>query len=431
MMEIYEVIRERIYIGDDVFEVGSRRYEPISLFGIITCLIGGKELIFGEYGSGKTTSSERIVSLIYGLPLEFVQSTTLHSHPEQTEEKIKATLDLGELEKGREVVRWKARAFSPAIVIDEINRLPVGKQNMILDEVDRNIWSYRGETIIFEFPKAIFATVNYADLGTNEIVPPLLDRFDIALETFSVHPLRRRIIRQGIDDSFLRDPKLSEEILNYISENNLTEKHKEVVRYLIEVSDEFKGVLEGRLRDLGYRIEIPRYEELEGIRREIEGIEVDDDVELFLDFLGEEVRCQFGRKDFSRCDGCHYVNYICSDISHISHRAEISLIKYAKALAWIENSSVNLEHIKSLLPYVLFHRVDVNLKKIEEVREEEKNCSDEIYALKEVVLKAFKNWLEHKLYQISAYSLIAKGDFENLRRFVERFNHPFFKHVCE
>ncbi len=429
--ELYDVVRERIYIGDETFEVGNRRYEPISLFGILTCLLGGKELIFGDYGSGKTSSSERIVSLIFGLPLEFVQSTTIHSHPEQTEEKIKATLDLGELEKGREVVRWKARVFSPALVIDEINRLPVGKQNMILNEVDRNVWSYRGDTIVFEFPKAIFATVNFADLGTNEIIPPLLDRFDIALETSRVHPLRRRLIRKGIDDKFLRDPRRSEDILAYISENSETKNHRDVVKYLFEVSDEFKEILEDRLRSMGYDVQIPRSYEFERVRREIENVEVEDDVELFLDFVGEEVKCQFGRKDFSKCDGCHYVNYICSDISHISHRAEISLIKYAKALAWFEDDIVSLKHVISILPLILWHRVDINVKKIEEIREEEKSCSDELYALRDVISRALKTWIEHKSYQIKAYSCIAKGDFEGLRKIADRFNHPFFKRLID
>jgi len=162
--KLYDLITSRFYFGDETLEIGDKKYDPIVLFGIITCILNGRELIFGEYGSGKTTSSERISSLIMGLPLEFIQAVTIHGHPEQTEEKIKATLDLGALEKdGREVVRWKLSVFSPVLIIDEINRLPVGKQNLILNEVDRNIWSYRGETIIFEVDKAFFATVNYQD----------------------------------------------------------------------------------------------------------------------------------------------------------------------------------------------------------------------------------------------------------------------------
>ncbi|MBE9571060.1 MAG: hypothetical protein IMF11_10555, partial [Proteobacteria bacterium] len=95
--KLYELIRDRFYLGDELFEIGNKKYLPVALFGILTLILDGKELIFGEYGSGKTSSGERISSLVKGLPLEFVQAATIHAHPEQTEEKMKATLDLGAL----------------------------------------------------------------------------------------------------------------------------------------------------------------------------------------------------------------------------------------------------------------------------------------------------------------------------------------------
>ena len=279
--KLYDLITSRFYFGDETLEIGDKKYDPIVLFGIITCILNGRELIFGEYGSGKTTSSERISSLIMGLPLEFIQAVTIHGHPEQTEEKIKATLDLGALEKdGREVVRWKLSVFSPVLIIDEINRLPVGKQNLILNEVDRNIWNYRGETIIFEVDKAFFATVNYQDLGTTNLIPPLLDRFDIAVETGRIHPIRKRIVRRGIRDEVLRDSKISREIVEYISQNNETRKANEIVKFLKEISDEFKEKIENRLKEDGFNVEIPRSYEIEEIRKEINEVEISEDVEL-------------------------------------------------------------------------------------------------------------------------------------------------------
>ena len=220
---IYELIKNRFYLGDETLEVGDKRYEPVALFGILTLILEGKELIFGEYGSGKTSSSERISSIIKGLPLEFVQAVTIHGHPEQTEEKIKATLDLGALEReGREVVKWKITPYSPMVIIDEINRLPVGKQNMLLDEIDRNIWSYRGQTLMVKGGKVFFATINYQDVGTTRLIPPLLDRFDIAVETGKLHPVRKRLIRRGIDEEVLKDSYLSQQMIEYISKNSET-----------------------------------------------------------------------------------------------------------------------------------------------------------------------------------------------------------------
>jgi hypothetical protein len=46
--------RVQFYLSDEVFEIGEKRYVPVALFGILTLIIGGKELVFGSYGSGKS-----------------------------------------------------------------------------------------------------------------------------------------------------------------------------------------------------------------------------------------------------------------------------------------------------------------------------------------------------------------------------------------
>ncbi|MBM4128724.1 MAG: hypothetical protein FJ243_01245, partial [Nitrospira sp.] len=382
------------------------------------------------YGSGKTSSSERISSLVKGLPLEFVQSTTIHGHPEQTEEKIKATLDLGALEKeGREVVKWKIIPYSPVVIIDEINRLPIGKQNMLLNEVDRNIWSYRGETLILKQAKSFFATINYQDAGTTRLISPLCDRFDIATETGMLHPVRKRLIRKGIDEEALRDKRLSEEMVEYILINNETRQAEKVIHYIRERSEEFKGELERRLKERGFDLQIPREEEIKDIKREIKGLGISLDAELFLDYIGQEIYCQQSlKKDFSRCHGCHYTNYLCADLYSISNRAEQSLFKYAKALAWFaREEEVTLEHIMAVMPYALWHRSSVSDEKLGEVRELEKDSSDEFYAVCDLLRAVKRRWEEHRNYQIEAYHALREGDHERIGEIAEKIGHPFFK----
>ncbi|HDD43812.1 MAG TPA: hypothetical protein ENG63_02985 [Candidatus Desulfofervidus auxilii] len=426
---LYETIKDRFYFGDELL-ICQERYEPVALFGLITLILNGKELIFGGYGSGKTTSSERLSSLVKGLPLEFVQATTISGHPEQTEEKIKATLDLAALQKeGREVVRWRVVPFAPVVIIDEINRLPVGKQSMLLNEVERNIWNWRGETIIFKEKKAFFATINYQDLGTTRLIPPLLDRFDLAVETARLHPIRKRFVRRGIDDKVLSHRELSKKMLDFVLNHNKTEEAEKVVKYIEKVSEEFKKELEKRLKEEGISVKIPTREEMEEIREEIEHISVSDDVELFLDYLGQEVYCQKGlQKDFSRCGGCHYKNYICADIYSISHRAEQSLFRYAKAMAWINGEKeVTLEHLQAVFPYVLWHRASISDERIAKVRETEKETGDAFYALNEIIKDVKKRWEEHRDYQIEAYLALKSGDTKTVIDLAERIDHPFFK----
>jgi MoxR-like ATPase len=429
IQKLYEVIRDRFYLGDEIFEVGDKRYEPVALFGVLTLILDGKELIFGEYGGGKTTSSERISSLVKGLPLEFVQTTTIHGHPEQTEEKMKATLDLGALEKeGKEVVKWKITPFSPVVIIDEINRLPIGKQNMLLNEVDRNIWSYRGETLIFKDAKSFFATINYQDVGATKLIPPLLDRFDVAVETGRLHPIRKRVIRRGIDEEILKDKKLAQEMVEYILENNETEHAEKLVRYIHERVEEFKEELERRLQEKELKVEIPRADEVKEIQEDIKELEVSEDAELFLDYIGQEVYCQRSlKKDFSRCDGCHYANYLCSDLYSISNRAESSLFKYSKALAWLSDEEVTLEHVMAVMPYVIWHRSEVSDGKLSEVRELEKDSCDEFYAVSELLREAKKRWEEHRDYQIEAYLALKDGNYRKLMEIADKIDHPFFR----
>lgn len=430
IQRLYEEIISHFYMGDETFEICDKKYEPVALFGILNLILDGKELIFGGYGSGKTSSSERISSLVKGLPLEFIQATTLHGHPEQTEEKMKAVLDLGALEKeGREVVKWKTIPYSPVVIIDEINRLPIGKQNMLLNEVDRNIWSYRGEALILEDTKSFFATINYQDVGTTKLIAPLCDRFDIAVETGSLHPIRKRFIRRGIDEEVLRDKELTKEMIEYILKHNETGQAPMVVRYINDRAEEFKEELEKRLREKGLDVEIPKAEEIKEIRKEISELDLTEDTELLLDYIGQEIYCHYAlKKDFSKCQGCHYTNYLCSDLYSISNRAEQSLFKYSKALAWfIGEREVTLEIIMAIMPYALWHRSTVSDQKISEVRELEKDVSDEFYAVNDSLRLVKRRWEEHRDYQIEVYLALKEGDYEKIKDVADKIGHPFFK----
>jgi MoxR-like ATPase len=430
IQNLYELVGSHFYMGEETFEIGDKRYDPVALFGILNLVLDSKELIFGEYGSGKTSSSERISSLVKGLPLEFVQSTTIHGHPEQTEEKMKATLDLGALEKkGREVVKWKIIPYSPVVIIDEINRLPIGKQNMLLNEVDRNIWSYRGETLMLKSAKSFFATINYQDVGTTKLIAPLCDRFDLAVETGALHPIRKRFVRRGIDEDVLKNKKLAEDIIEYILENNETRQAERVAKYINDRSEEFKEELEGRLKEIAPNLRIPREEEIREIKEEIAELKISEDAELFLDYIGQEICCQYSlKKDFSRCHGCHYTNFICADLFNISNRAEQSLFKYSKVLAWFTGErEVTLEHFMAVMPYVLWHRSAVSDEKLSEVRELEKDSSDELYAIHDLLKAVKRRWAEHREYQVEAYLTFREGDYEKIRKMADKIGHPFFK----
>lgn len=55
---LYDQIKERFYLCRDDLEVAGERFNSALLFGTLTELNRGKQLMYGEYGGGKTTSAE-------------------------------------------------------------------------------------------------------------------------------------------------------------------------------------------------------------------------------------------------------------------------------------------------------------------------------------------------------------------------------------
>ena len=182
---LYAFMSEHLYLNRPDVEVGGEKFNSTLLLSLLTALLGGKELVSGEPGLGKTTSAEYVCALLYRLPLGVLWGSEVAGHPEQTEEKMVGRPDLGKLNRGEEQVVWSNFVQLPVKIIDEINRLPETKQSLILDGVDRGNWEYLNQ-ILLQDEYCLFATANYQDQGTQTIIPPLLDRFDVMVE--SKHP---------------------------------------------------------------------------------------------------------------------------------------------------------------------------------------------------------------------------------------------------
>ncbi len=117
------------------------------------------------------------------------------------------------------MVIWSLFARLPVKIVDEINRLPETKQSLVLDGVERGKWECLNQSLINdEF--CLFATANYQDQGTNTLVPPLLDRFDVILE--SKHPganIASLIGQETSRESPLRHIPSETAFLNALREN--------------------------------------------------------------------------------------------------------------------------------------------------------------------------------------------------------------------
>ncbi|MGD9034635.1 MAG: AAA family ATPase [Desulfobacteraceae bacterium] len=354
--KLYDYIQAEFYLNRPDQEIKGRPYNSALLMSLLTGLCQGKELIIGEPGLGKTTSAEYISALLYRFPMGTVWKSEVSGHPEQTEEKIIGRPDLGELNQGKEVVIWSYFALLPVKIVDEINRLPETKQSIILDGVDRGKWEYLDDAIINrEF--CLFATANYQDRGTNTIIAPLMDRFDVMVE--SKHPgpnLAYQIGLQGANGQALRHETLEQAFHRTLSERLPYPVRMEQVEALC---DRFGEIL---AQEIG--LQTLSSGDRQAIREEKEKIPLDLDVNAFLRLVLSELSfCyRFGQKrSHEVCEeGCHYTGYLCNAIQNCSsNRFPISVRTYSQALAWLlGNEEVDLEHLMAVLPFALSHRIE-------------------------------------------------------------------------
>lgn len=381
--DIITFIQDRLYFNRADLEIKGQTHNAALLFSALTGLLGGKILIVGEPGLGKTTSAEYIGALLYRLPLGAVWEAEVSGHPEQTEEKIVGRPNLGALNRGDEEVVWSAFSVLPVKVIDEINRLPETKQSLILNGVDRGNWTYLNQVQINE-EYCLFATANYQDRGTNTIVVPLLDRFDVMVE--SKYPganLSWMIGAESPPASLLRDPQ----------------REQAIQARLAKRDGDVEAICADYGKAISARLSVPTLgrAEREAIRDEMAALPVRSDASAFVrTFLAElSFCCKYGQKRTHEVcgEGCHYTGYLCYEVQACpSNRLPISLRRYAQALAWLlRDSEVDLEHIRTVLPYTCAHRIQW---RDEHEAQDRREDALPIHRAREAVRRVFRRYTE-------------------------------------
>jgi len=390
--EIYEYISENLYFNRPDLEIKGERFNAGLLMGLLTGLSQGKELIIGEPGLGKTTSAEYVCSLLYQFPLGTIWGSEVSGHPEQTEEKIIGRPDLGRLNQGEEVVVWSHFTLLPVKIVDEINRLPETKQSMILDGVDRGNWAYLNDAIINR-EYCLFATANYEDRGTNTIIAPLIDRFDVMVE--SKHPSANLAYLIGMKDS--NGAALRHEALESEFQLVLTERMPYSARM-----EQIEGLCARFGQDLEKAAGIRTLSsaDRETIRTQKGRIPLDLDSNAFLRLVLSELSfCyRLGQKrSHETChEGCHFTEYYCNRVRNcISNRFPTSARVFSQALAWLlGDETVDVEHLKAVLPFVLAHRVQWKEDALAQREKEPRSDPLQIYMAKEAVKEMHRRYME-------------------------------------
>jgi hypothetical protein len=185
------------------------------------------------------------------------------------------------------------------------------------------------------------------------LVPPLLDRFDVVVE--SKHPGAN--IAALIGQPTCRDTALRHAASEHAFLEALRSDGNGTPAALEKAHREFANVLRQH-----YGLETLDRKERQAVRHEITSLEVDLAANAFLRMALAELSfcCKYGQKRSSEVcdDGCHYTGYLCYTVTNCaSNRLPASIYRYARALAWwLGDDRVEVEHIRSILPYILAHR---------------------------------------------------------------------------
>ncbi len=392
--DIYTFISEHLYLGRPDLDLQGEYVNSTLLLSLLTALIGGKALIIGEPGLGKTTAAEYVCALVYGVPLVVIWSSVVAGHPEQTEEKIIGRPDLGKLNQGEELIVWSHFARLPVKIVDEINRLPETKQSLILDGVERGKWEYLNQGLINdEF--CLFATANYQDQGTNTLIPPLLDRFDVLVE--SRHPganISYLIGQVSSRDSILRHAPSEATFLEALRSSNHGQDQQQ------SLESAYRRY--GRILRQRCGVSAMSRTERQAVRRDITALELDLAANAFLRMVLAELSfcCKYGQKRSSEVcgEGCHYTGYLCYEVLNCaSNRLPASIYRYAQALAWwLGETCVGVEHIRTILPYVLGHRTQWRESYMLARERENRHEPLPLYAARQATMAIFRRFHEQR-----------------------------------
>lgn len=426
VMEIYHFISDHLYFNRPDLEVKGETFNSAILLSLLTGLIKGKELIIGEPGLGKTTSAEFVCSLVYQFPLGVIWGSEVSGHPEQTEEKIIGRPDLGKLNRGEEDVVWTNFSQVPVKIVDEINRLPETKQSMILDGVDRGNWEYLNEMIIND-EYCLFATANYQDGGTNTIIAPLVDRFDVIVESrYPGANLSFLIGKSKGKEQVLRHPRYEKDLYRVLKSKMAYEKK---IPKLEEICNAF-----GQYVEETTGVKPLKREDRDRIRDEMGSLDLDLDASAFTRMMLAELSfCErYGQKRIvENCEeGCHYTGYLCRQIKNCaSNRLPASLKLFSQGLAWLlGDSEIDIEHVKAVMPFTLSHRIQWKDEVLAQKERAKRDDPFQIYLAKEAVKTVSQRYREQSDHLKDALALgskIIQGEaFEPLEG-----DHPIYTEI--
>ena len=359
----YDYISRRLFMPERDIKFGERRRIPLSENGIehmITadesynsvlllthlamCIPRAAVLYQGMPGTGKTSIAELVSEALLGIPLTEIQEATIYGNPELTTSDMLAYLDAGALIKeGKEVIHPRKFMTSRVHMVDEVNRPTPGKLSIIYQAVDRGFATLKGERIV-STPGPFFGTANYKDSGNFDMPPSFLDRFHVALTSYTLNPAMMSVVPASAEQHALSESDVHD-IHDAVATISWGKAVSPVVMYF--------------------------FMEVNACTRASQDAE-------------RKTKAHMTQKPPSVCTDCHYYtdNAICNKTAEgISVRAYNSVLSFSKAIAWWRgNDEIELDDVEAVIPYVFGHRLTPTSCASQELQRDKVSFARELFA---------------------------------------------------
>lgn len=328
----------RLHVGRKDLMIGDYGLNAQLYFSLANaCLRNHAVLLYGGMGANKTTLVNLLGAAFMGQPFGDIENLMISGHPEQTEEKMVGFLDPRQWSRpGGDAmeVLWTPWARSQWKVINEINRFPSGKQNIFLEILQKRKIGYAGK-VLEPGDTSYFATMNPDFSATYPLDEALLDRISACVP--------------ATQPDFLGSLALSER------ERAIADLADGLPRFSASEFASLPGcVLE---MELGPQVELAI-------------------ISLLRDFTLCERAPGYDKTQLSGtapskglCSGCHYFNNpeaVCWQADEgLSDRVRQDLRDYTRAMAFLTERRVDIEVLRAVAPYVIWHRVTPNRSALE------------------------------------------------------------------
>ena len=318
-------------------------YSSFVLMPLLNLVLRRRCLLVGGPGRGKTASAI-LMGLLAGYSMKEIRQAIQHGQPQMTVSDLlgnplPSTL-VGAKSMEQIEISWRKWLGMRVKIIDEYNRIPTRTQSALLTVLADNYAEILDH--IYECPDAAwYLTANDdAGGGTYQVIEALRDRIDIVVKAlhFNTRFLGDLLLRieQGVRPEETIPPQI------IFTERELDRAHREILAVSLPV-------------ELRRRIEFftSNFEFCEPAGEQLE-YKTKDTVKL----SGVEysvINNQESGKDKVRDIGTQTRN-------GLSVRALMTLLSFAKALAWFRgNRVVTFEDVRQIIPFVLHDKLTQNV----------------------------------------------------------------------